>query len=101
VRDFVGAIFREIISGCRSLEGPLTVSFFGPEATYTHLAAREKFGSSANLRSTASIPEVFQEVSQGRVAFGVVPIENSTEGAVTHTFDSLVDSDLQICAELY
>jgi len=97
----VGAVFREIISGCRSLEGPLNVSFFGPEATYTHLAAREKFGSSANLRSTASIPEVFQEVSQGRVAFGVVPIENSTEGAVTHTFDSLVDSDLQICAEIY
>ncbi|HVR15650.1 MAG TPA: prephenate dehydratase, partial [Candidatus Limnocylindrales bacterium] len=50
---------------------------------------------------TASIPEVFQEVSQGRATFGVVPIENSTEGAVTHTFDSLVDSDLQICAEIY
>ncbi len=77
------------------------MAFFGAEATYTHLAAREKFGSSADLRSTASIPEVFQEVSQGRATFGVVPIENSTEGAVTHTFDSLVDSDLQICAEIY
>jgi chorismate mutase/prephenate dehydratase len=97
----IGAVFREIISGCRGLEGPLNVSFFGAEATYTHLAAREKFGSSANLRSTASIPEVFQEVSQGRADFGVVPIENSTEGAVTHTFDLLVDTDLQICAEIF
>lgn len=97
----ISAVFREIISGCRSLEGPLTVAFFGAEATYTHLAAREKFGSSATLQSTASIAEVFQEVSQGRAVFGVVPIENSTEGAVTHTFDSLVDSDLQICAEIY
>jgi len=97
----VAAVFREIISGCRSLEAPLDVAFFGAEATYTHLAAREKFGSSANLRPTASIPEVFQEVVQGRAAFGVVPIENSTEGAVTHTFDCLVESDLQICAEIY
>ena len=97
----INAVFREIISGCRSLEGPLTVAFFGAEATYTHLAAREKFGSSATLQSTVSIAEVFQEVSQGRAVFGVVPIENSTEGAVTHTFDSLVDSDLQICGEIY
>ena len=97
----VGAVFREIISACRALEGPLTVAFFGAEATYTHLAAREKFGTAARLRPTASIAEVFQEVSRGGAAFGVVPIENSTEGAVTHTFDSLVDSDLQICAEIY
>jgi chorismate mutase/prephenate dehydratase len=97
----VGAVFREIISACRALEKPLTVAFFGAEATYTHLAGREKFGTAVNLRPTASIAEVFQEVSQGRAALGVVPIENSTEGAVTHTFDSLVDSDLQICAEIY
>ena len=56
---------------------------------------------SASLRPTASIPEVFQEVSQGRVSFGVVPIENSTEGVVTHTLDQLVDSDLQIIAEIF
>ena len=97
----VTAIFREIISGCRGLEGPLNVSFFGAEATYTHLAAREKFGSSATLRSTASIGEVFHDVSQGRAEFGVVPIENSTEGAVTHTLDLLVETDLKICAEIY
>ncbi len=97
----VRAVFREIISGCRSLEGPLHVVFFGAEATYTHLAAREKFGSTANLRPTASIAEVFQEVSQGRAAFGVVPIENSTEGVVAHTLDQLVESDLRIIAEIF
>lgn len=97
----IRAVFREIISGCRSLEAPLRIAFFGAEATYSHLAAREKFGSSSDLRSTASIAEVFQEVSQGRASFGVVPIENSTEGVVAHTLDCLVDSDLQICAEVY
>lgn len=95
------AVFREIISACRSLEGPLSVVFFGAEATYTHLAAREKFGSSANLRPTASIAEVFAEVSQGRASFGVVPIENSTEGVVAHTLDELVASELQIIAEIF
>jgi chorismate mutase / prephenate dehydratase len=97
----VQAVFREIISGCRALEGPLNIAFFGAEATYTHLAAREKFGSSANLHATASIAEVFQEVSQGRAEFGVVPIENSTEGVVTNTLDSLVESELKICAEIF
>jgi chorismate mutase/prephenate dehydratase len=97
----VRAVFREIISACRALEGILEVAFFGAEATYTHLAAREKFGSGANLRPTASISEVFEEVSQGRATFGVVPIENSTEGVVTHTLDQLVDSDLQIIAEIF
>ena len=97
----VQAVFREIISGCRALEGPLNVVFFGAEATYTHLAAREKFGSSANLHPTTSIAEVFHEVSQGRAAFGVVPIENSTEGVVVHTLDALVESELKICAEIF
>lgn len=97
----VRSVFREIISGCRSLEAPLEVAFFGAEATYTHLAAREQFGASANFRPTASIAEVFQEVSQGRSSFGVVPIENSTEGVVAHTLDSLVESDLKICAEIF
>lgn len=97
----VQAIFREIISGCRALEAPLNVAFFGAEATYTHLAAREKFGASVNLHPTASIAEVFQAVGQDRVAYGVVPIENSTEGVVAHTLDSLVESDLKICAEIF
>jgi chorismate mutase / prephenate dehydratase len=95
------SVFREVIAACRSLESPLKIAFFGAPATYSHLAAREKFGSTAALLPTASIDQVFQEVGQGRVAFGVVPIENSTEGVVGHTLDLLVDSDLKICAEVY
>lgn len=97
----IRSIYREVISACRSLEGRLRIAFFGADATYSHLAAREKFGSTAALLPTASIGEVFQEVSQGRVSFGVVPIENSTEGVVAHTLDLLVDSDLKICAEVF
>ncbi|MBM4261667.1 MAG: prephenate dehydratase [Deltaproteobacteria bacterium] len=97
----IRSVFREIVSGCRSLEAPMKVAFFGAEATYSHLAAREKFGASTTLLPTASIPQVFQEVTQGRTAFGVVPIENSTEGVVAHTLDCLVDSELQICAEIF
>jgi chorismate mutase/prephenate dehydratase len=97
----IRSVFREIISACRALEGPLRVAFFGAEATYAHLAAREKFGSSVALSPTASIAEVFQAVSQARVSFGVVPIENSTEGVVAHTLDMLVDSELKICAEIF
>jgi chorismate mutase/prephenate dehydratase len=97
----IRSVFTEVIGVCRSLESPLRVAFFGAEATYSHLAAREKFGSAVALLSTASIGEVFQEVRQGRVSFGVVPIENSTEGVVAHTLDLLVDSDLQICAEVF
>ena len=97
----IRSVFTEVIGVCRSLESPLKVAFFGAEATYSHLAAREKFGSAVALLSTASIGEVFQEVRQGRVSFGVVPIENSTEGVVAYTLDLLVDSDLQICAEVF
>ena len=97
----IRSIYREVISGCRSLEAPLQVVFFGAEATYSHLAAKEKFGSGADLRPSASIPEVFQEVTQERASFGVVPIENSTEGVVAHTLDCLVESDLQICGEMF
>ena len=97
----IRSVFREIISACRSLEAPLEVVFFGAEASYTHLAAREQFGTSARLRPTRSIAEVFQEVAQGQASFGIVPIENSTEGVVAHTLDSLVDSELKICAEIF
>jgi chorismate mutase/prephenate dehydratase len=97
----IRSVFREVIGVCRSLESPLKVAFFGAEATYSHLAAREKFGSTATLIPTSSINEVFHEVRQGRVSFGVVPIENSTEGVVAHTLDLLVESDLRICAEAF
>ena len=88
------SVFREVIAACRSLESPLKIAFFGVEASYSHLAAREKFGATPTFVSTVSIAEVFQEVQQGRAAYGVVPIENSTEGIVAHTLDLLVESEL-------
>ncbi|MGH7830881.1 MAG: prephenate dehydratase, partial [Candidatus Binatia bacterium] len=94
------SIYREVLSASRSLEAPIKVAYLGPEATFTHMAARERFGSSVSFISSASIPDVFQEVSQGRADYGVVPVENSTEGVVGHTLDLLVEADVRICAEI-
>ena len=97
----VHSIYREILSASRSLEAPLRIAYLGPEATFTHWAARERFGSSTTFVPGSSIAEVFQEVSQRRANYGVVPIENSTEGAVAHTLDLLVEAEVKICAEAY
>jgi chorismate mutase/prephenate dehydratase len=97
----IRAIYREVISATRALESELKIAYLGPEATYTHLAAREKFGSAPAFVAAKSIGEVFQEVEQGRASFGVVPIENSTEGVVAHTLDQLVESKVRICAEIF
>lgn len=97
----VKAIYREIMSACLSLEKPLKVAYLGPELTFTHQAALKKFGSSVEYLSCDSIPDVFREVEKGAADYGVVPIENSTEGAVNHTLDVFVDSPLMICSEVY
>jgi chorismate mutase/prephenate dehydratase len=96
----VNAVFREVISASRSLEQPLRVAYLGPRATYTHLAATAQFGSSVEYVPAGTIAEVFHDVENGRAHLGVVPVENSTEGGVSHTLDLLVDSPLSICAEL-
>jgi len=96
----VRAIFREIISASRSLEQHLRVAYLGPEATYTHLAARQQLGAAAEYRAAGSVGEVFHEVESGRADLGVVPVENSTEGMVANTLDLLADSPLRICAEI-
>jgi len=96
----VRAIFREIISASRSLEERLRIAYLGPEATYTHLAARQLFGAAAEYRGAGSVAEVFRDVESGRVQLGVVPVENSTEGMVAHTLDLLAESPLAICAEV-
>lgn len=96
----VHAIYREVLSASRSLEAPIKIAYLGPEATFTHMAARERFGSSATFVPLPSITDIFAEVSQGRADYGVVPIENSTEGVVTHTLDMLVETDVKICAEV-
>jgi chorismate mutase / prephenate dehydratase len=99
--DAVKAIWREILSSCRALEEPLSVAYLGPPATFTHQVTRERFGAGAALKPTRSIADVFDEVERGRAAFGVVPVENSTEGAFNVTLDRLVESDVLISGEAY
>ncbi len=98
--DGVRRVFREIISASLSLEQPLKVAFLGPQATYTHIAAMQQFGLSAQLVPLKSISSVFEEVSRGRASYGVVPVENSNEGVVSHTLDMFMSSDLKIIAEI-
>jgi chorismate mutase/prephenate dehydratase len=94
------SVFREIISASLALEAPMKVAFFGPKATFTHQAALEQFGLSAELVPQKSIPAVFEEVEKGRALYGVVPVENSTEGMVSHTLDMFMESELKINAEV-
>jgi len=96
----VEAVFREIINACRSLEERLKIAFLGPEATFSHLAALKNFGLGADYLPVPSIKDVFVEVEKNRADYGVVPIENSTEGIINHTLDMFMESDLNICAEL-
>ncbi|MGA1868967.1 MAG: prephenate dehydratase [bacterium] len=94
------SIFQEIISACHSLARPLCIAYFGLPASFTHIATMKKFGSFEKLVPVASIEDVFGEVERGFCDFGVVPVENSTEGMVSHTLDMFVDSDLKICNEI-
>jgi len=94
------SVFREIISASLALEAPMKVAFFGPKATFTHQAAMQQFGLSAELVPQKSIPAVFEEVEKGRAQYGVVPVENSTEGMVSHTLDMFMESELKINAEV-
>ena len=94
-------MFREIISSSISLEARLKVAYLGPEATFTHEAALRSFGTSVELEPQTTVAEVFARVERGEVEHGVVPVENSMEGAVTHTLDELMNSPLKICGEVY
>lgn len=98
--EAIRPLYREIMSASLSLEGPQKVAYLGPRATFTHLACIQKFGESAQYVPVNSIKDVFDEVERGRANFGVVPIENSTEGVVNHTLDMFIDSNLKIYAEV-
>jgi chorismate mutase/prephenate dehydratase len=98
--DALKSVYREIISACLALESPMKVAFLGPKATFSHLATMQQFGLSAELIPMKSIPAVFEEVEKGRALYGIVPVENSTEGVVSHTLDMFVESGLQITAEI-
>jgi chorismate mutase/prephenate dehydratase len=99
-RGALEAIYREVMSASLALEKPLKIAYLGPAASFTNLAAIKKFGSQVDYVASNSIAEVFLEVEKGTADYGVVPIENSIEGAVSHTLDVFVDSDLKICSQI-
>jgi len=113
--EAVRAIYTELISACRAAERRITVAFLGPRGTFSHhaaraaaktaslarYAARRRFGSAIDLAPVSGIDAVFSEVSQARADFGVVPIENSTEGGVGATLDAFMESELKVFAEIH
>ncbi len=96
----IEAIYSEIMSSSLSLEKPLVIAYMGPKASFSHQASLKKFGSLVEYSDCDTISDCFNEVEKGNCDYGVVPIENSIEGAVTHTMDMLVDSDLKICSQI-
>lgn len=98
--EAIVAIFRQIMSTFLALQLPLQVAYLGPQGTYTHAAALKQFGDAIKPIALAAIDEVFREVESGNAAYGIVPVENSTEGVVNHTLDMFLHSTLNICGEV-
>lgn len=96
----VRRIYGEIMSACRALEGELSVAYLGPQGTFSQEAAIRHFGSSIDTRPCASIDEVFKQVETGGTGYGVVPVENSTEGAIGRTLDLLLTTPARVCGEI-
>ena len=96
----IPSVFREIISACRALEAELNVAFFGPPATFSHMACIQHFGSSIQMVSENTIQDVFEAVEKEKADYGVVPIENSTDGPVSQTLDMFIKSEVKICGEI-
>ncbi len=96
----VERLFREIMSACRALQQPMRLAFLGPRGTFTEAAALRHFGHTVETVPLESIDAVFREVESGACQYGVVPVENSTEGVVTHTLDMFIRSRLAICGEV-
>jgi chorismate mutase / prephenate dehydratase len=98
--EVAARLFREIMSACLALERPITVAFLGPLGTFSELAAKKHFGEGADLQPQASIDEVYRGVESNACDFGVVPVENSTEGAVGRSLDLMPQTPLKICGEV-
>ncbi|MGY6276182.1 prephenate dehydratase [Methylomonas sp. MgM2] len=98
--DTAAHLFREVMSACLALEKPLDVAFLGPEGTFTQQATYKHFGHAVNGIPVSTIHGIFQSVETGHCQFGVVPVENSTEGVIAHTLDRFIDSPLKICGEV-
>ena len=96
----VAHLFREIMSACLALEKPMEVAYLGPEGTFTQAAAMKHFGHAVICQPQAAIASVFAQVESGQCNYGVVPVENSTEGMVNHTLDNFIESPLKICGEV-
>lgn len=96
----VESVMREVISGCRALIAPLRVAYLGPPYSYSHLAAKTYFGSSAELVSVGTIAAAFEEVNRRQAEFGVVPVENSTDGRVVDTLDMFARLPVKVCGEV-
>ena len=96
----IARLFREIMSACLALQHPMRIAYLGPEGTYTHAAALKHFGHSVSTVFHGAIDEVFRDVEAGESHYGVVPVENSTEGMVSHTLDMFIQSPLKICGEV-
>lgn len=100
--EAIHGIFREVIGACLALEHPMTIAYLGPEGTFTHTAATRQFGATANYLACKNFEAIFDAVESGRATYGVVPVENAFEGAITHTLDLFADLDreIYICAEV-
>ena len=98
-KEALARVYAEIISACRALEQPLAVSYLGPAGTFSEMAVLKVFGSGVSAQPCASIDEVFRQAETGSANYGVVPVENSSEGAIGRTHDLLLGTPLKICAE--
>jgi chorismate mutase/prephenate dehydratase len=98
--EAIARLFAEVVSACRALEDALVVAYLGPQGTYSEEAALKHFGGAVRALACASIDEVFRKVEQGTAGYGVVPVENSTEGAVGRTLDLLLSTPLKVCGEV-
>lgn len=96
----VEAIWRELMSGSFALERPLRIGYLGPPGSFSHLAARKKFGASVDYDELTDFPAIFDEVARGHVDYGLIPIENSTHGGVTASLDCFLDTPVKIAAEV-
>ncbi|OHC00798.1 MAG: chorismate mutase [Planctomycetes bacterium RIFCSPLOWO2_12_FULL_39_13] len=95
------SIYRELMAGSLVLEKAIKVSYLGPEGTFSYFAAKQKFGSSVEYVPVRGIDDVFRDVAGGRCDYGIVPVENSTEGGIRETLNIFVESDVKVCAEIF
>ncbi|HIL91942.1 MAG TPA: prephenate dehydratase [Cycloclasticus sp.] len=96
----VARVYRELMSACLAVEKPLTIAYLGPAGTFTQEAALKQFGHAVNTLEATTIADIFHEVDNGEAHYGVVPVENSTEGVISHTLDMFMESSLHICGEV-